>query len=326
MNTTSERVGITLRLKRSSCSLPETGAILIRPLRTFVFLLVSATSMVAYASPSQPLSSKNIETASVSAYVSELKSGNVVYKKNADVVMPIASLTKVMTALVVLDAKQPLKEALTFDANDKKRIYNNYTRIRMQSQLTRGEALRIALMSSENLASAALADNYPGGHSAFVKAMNKKAKALGMTHTRFVDSSGLSPENVSTAADVHKMIMAASKYPEIKKYSTTVVHTAYFKKPRYKLAYTNTNALVRGNKWDITLSKTGYLDVAGHCLAMIANIDKQDYVMVTLDAYGKRTPLGDASRIKKWLTTGDSGDISDSAEHYQRTKLKALTP
>ncbi|MGF1686848.1 D-alanyl-D-alanine endopeptidase [Photobacterium japonica] len=289
---------------------------MIRPLSTLLLLVVSATSFTTLAS--------NIETASVSAYVSELKSGDVVYQKNADVVMPIASLTKVMTAIVVLDAKLPLKEPLTFDTTDKERIYNGYSRIRMQSQLTRGEALRIALMSSENLASAALADNYPGGHTEFVKAMNKKAKQLSMTHTHFVDSSGLSPDNVSTATDVHKMIVAASKYPDIKKYSTTVVHTAYFKKPRYKLGYTNTNALVRGNKWDITLSKTGYLDIAGHCLAMIANINKQDYVMVTLDAYGKRTPLGDASRIKKWITTGDSGDISDSAEHYQRTKLSAL--
>ena len=289
---------------------------MIRPLRTLLLLVVSATSFTTLAS--------NIETASVSAFVSELNSGDVVYQKNADVVMPIASLTKVMTAIVVLDAKLPLKEPLTFDTTDKKRIYNGYSRIRMQSQLTRGEALRIALMSSENLASAALADHFPGGHTAFVAAMNKKAKQLGMTHTRFVDSSGLSPDNVSTATDVHKMIVAASKYPDIKKFSTTVVHTAYFKKPRYKLGYTNTNALVRGNKWDITLSKTGYLDIAGHCLAMIANIDKQDYVMVTLDAYGKRTPLGDASRIKKWITTGDSGDISDSAEHYQRTKLSAL--
>ncbi|WP_299018616.1 D-alanyl-D-alanine endopeptidase [uncultured Photobacterium sp.] len=294
-----------------------------RTLILFFSAICIYTSTIASAKAAK-LDPKKIETASVSTYVTDLKSGKTLYKKNADIVMPIASITKLMTAMVVLDAKQPLTEKITFDQTDKERIYNGYSRIRMESQLSRSETIRIALMSSENLASAALAKSYPGGYDAFIKAMNKKAKSLGMKHTRFVDSSGLSPENVSTAADLAKMVKAAHKYLQIRKYSTTSVHTAYFKKPRYKLAYTNTNALARGKKWKLDLSKTGYLDVAGRCLAMIANVDGKKLVMVMLDAYGKMTPIGDAGRIKKWIQTGNSGKISDSAHHYQRTKLSEL--
>ncbi|OLQ70084.1 peptidase S11 [Photobacterium proteolyticum] len=293
-----------------------------------VLLLVLAlwgTGSAVAATDKTQLDPSKIQTASVSTYVTDLKSGETLFQKNADIVMPIASITKLMTAMVVLDADLSLKEKITFDKTDKERIYNGYSRIRMESQLSRGEAIHIALMSSENLASAALADNYPGGYSAFVEAMNAKAKSLGMTDTRFVDSSGLSPKNVSTAADISKMVKAAYDYPEIRKYSTTPVHTAYFKKPRYKLGYTNTNALARGKKWNVELSKTGYLDIAGYCLAMVTSIDGNKLLMVMLDAYGKLTPVGDAGRIKRWIQTGNSGKISDSAKHYQRTKLAELT-
>jgi D-alanyl-D-alanine endopeptidase (penicillin-binding protein 7) len=289
-----------------------------------VLALWGAGSAIA-ATDKTNLDPSKIQTASVSTFVTDLKSGETLFQKNADIVMPIASITKLMTAMVVLDADLSLKEKITFDKTDKERIYNGYSRIRMESQLSRGEAIHIALMSSENLASAALADNYPGGYSAFVEAMNAKAKSLGMTDTRFVDSSGLSPKNVSTAADISKMVKAAYDYPEIRKYSTTPVHTAYFKKPRYKLGYTNTNALARGKKWNVELSKTGYLDIAGYCLAMVTSIDGNKLLMVMLDAYGKLTPVGDAGRIKRWIQTGNSGKISDSAKHYQRTKLAELT-
>nr|WP_192928662.1 D-alanyl-D-alanine endopeptidase [Photobacterium alginatilyticum] len=288
-------------------------------------LALWGTGSAVAATDETKLDPSKIQTASVSTFVTDLKSGETLFQKNADIVMPIASITKLMTAMVVLDADLSLKEKITFDKTDKERIYNGYSRIRMESQLSRGEAIHIALMSSENLASAALADNYPGGYSAFVEAMNAKAKSLGMTDTRFVDSSGLSPKNVSTAADISKMVKAAYDYPEIRKYSTTPVHTAYFKKPRYKLGYTNTNALARGKKWNVELSKTGYLDIAGYCLAMVTSIDGNKLLMVMLDAYGKLTPVGDAGRIKRWIQTGNSGKISDSAKHYQRTKLAELT-
>ena len=188
--------------------------------------------------------------------------------------------------------------------------------------------MHIALMSSENLAAAALAANYPGGYKAFIRAMNAKAKALGMTHTHFVDSSGLNPKNQSTASDVAKMVRAAYKYPEIRKYTTNgAVHTAYFTHPRYKLGYTNTNtnALVRGEKWKVNVSKTGYLDEAGRCLAMVTTIDGKKILMVMLDSQGKMTPIGDAGRIKQWLQTGKSKAISTDAKFYQQQKLKELT-
>ncbi|WP_370577361.1 D-alanyl-D-alanine endopeptidase [Photobacterium sp. BZF1] len=289
--------------------------------RLFAICLAMSISTV-HASK---LNTDNIQTASVSTYVTDLDTNKTLFQKNADIVMPIASLTKVMTAMVVLDAKLPLDKSISFEKIDKERIYNGYSRIRMGSTLSRGEALHIALMSSENLATAALARQYPGGYEAFIEAMNAKAKSLGMKDTVFVDSSGLDHNNVSTAADITKMVKAAYKYPKIKEYSTTPVHTAYFKKPRYKLGYTNTNALVRGQKWNVGLSKTGYLDIAGHCLAMVTHVEGRQLLIVTLDAYGKLTPVGDAGRIKKWLQSGNSGKVSESAMHYQKQKLSTLT-
>jgi D-alanyl-D-alanine endopeptidase (penicillin-binding protein 7) len=145
-----------------------------------------------------------------------------------------------------------------------------------------------------------------------------------MKNTRFVDSSGLSPNNISTAADLTRMVSAAAKYAQIRDYSTTKVFTANFESPRYRLAYTNTNALVRGGSWDIRLSKTGYLDEAGRCLVMLTKIDNREVVMVMLDSFGKRTPTGDANRIRKWIQTGDSGDIAGAARDYERTRNAAL--
>lgn len=264
---------------------------------------------------------KAVNLASVSAAVVELKSGKPLLEKNTHIVMPIASITKVMTAMVVLDAKLPLKEKIRFSKEDKSRINNYFSRIRVGSELSRSDVLRIALMSSENLAASALGRNYPGGMPAFVKAMNKKAKQLGMTQTRFVDSSGLSEENVSTASDLAKMVRAAAKYPLIKKFSTTSVYTANFKRPRYVLGYTNTNVLIRAGHKDVRLSKTGYLDEAGRCLVMLRKINNKDIVMVMLDSFGKRSPIGDANRIKKWLQTGKQGKVAKAAQNYERMKL-----
>ncbi len=264
---------------------------------------------------------KDVNLASVSAAVANLKTGEPLFNKNAQLVMPIASITKVMTAMVVLDAKLPLDEKIKFTKADKQRINSYFSRIRLDSEISRAEVLRLALMSSENLAAAALAANYPGGYNAFVKAMNKKAKSLGMKNTRFVDSAGLSVENVSTARDLSLMVAAAAKYPKIKEYSTSAVHTAYFKKPKYKLGYTNTNGLVRAGKWEISLSKTGYLDEAGRCLVMITELKGEPVVMVMLDSFGKRSPLGDANRLKKWITTGNVSKVASAASNYEQTKL-----
>ena len=288
------------------------------------FYALTTMTAVYAANSSAKNSKKIVNLASVSASVVDLKSGRSLLKKNTNIIMSIASITKLMTAMVILDSKLSLKEKIKFSKKNKQQINNYYSRIRIESTLSRGDVLRIALMSSENLAAAALGDNYPGGLPAFVKAMNKKARQLGMKHSYFVDSSGLSEKNVSTAADLSKMVAAAAKYSTIRKYTTTKVYTANFKKPRYRLGYTNTNALVRGGKWNIKVSKTGYLDESGRCLVMVTKVNNKDVVMVLLDSFGKRSPTGDAYRIKKWLVSGKTGSVAKSALNYQRNKLQKL--
>lgn len=263
----------------------------------------------------------NLQLASVSAVVVDADSGELIYQKYSDIVKPIASLTKVMTAMVVLDSKQSLREMIRFSQEDRKAINNYYSRIRVDSELPRGEVLRIALMSSENLAAASLGRNFPGGMTAFVAKMNAKAKQLGMKNTQFVDSSGLSHFNVSTAADMAKLVAAAANYPEIEAYSTTSTHTANFRRPVYRLAYVNTNSLVRYKRWDVDVSKTGYLNEAGRCLVMKANVDGRDLLFVMLDSFGKTSPIGDAGRIKRWLASGKGGSVATAAQHYQKKKV-----
>jgi len=283
---------------------------------SLLFILLSLLVLPASAAKKKP-----VNLASVSAAVVDLKTQSTLLEKNSQVVMPIASITKLMTAMVILDAKLSLKEKIRFDKADRKKINNYFSRIRNESELSRGDVIRIALMSSENLAASALGRTFPGGAKAIVKAMNKKAKKLAMKKTRFVDSTGLSEKNVSTAADLAKMVAAASKYPLLRKYSTTQVYTARFKKPRYILGYTNTNSLIRRGSKDVKLSKTGYLDKAGRCLVMLTKVDNKEVIMVMLDSLGKRSPIGDVNRIKKWLKTGKQGKVAKSAVKYERQKL-----
>ena len=288
-------------------------------------VLLFALSFILFA-PAQSAESgiktqKSVNLASVSSMIIDLKNNSVLFEKNSNMVMPIASLTKLMTAMVILDAKLSLKEKIRFSKQDKNNINNYFSRIRIGSELSRADVLRIALMSSENLAASALARTYPGGMPAFVNAMNKKAKTLGMKKTHFVNSTGLSKENVSTASDLARMVIAASKYKLIKEYTTTKVYTARFKKPRYVLAYTNTNVLVRAGHKDVKLSKTGYLDEAGRCLVMLRKVGNKNVVMVFLDSFGKRSPIGDANRTKKWLQTGKRGKVAKAASNYERVKL-----
>jgi len=259
--------------------------------------------------------------ASVSAIVVDAKTGKILHKKNSNLVMPIASITKMMTAMVTLDAKLSLKERIQFKKIDRQRVNNYFSKIRIGSKLKRADVIRIAVMASENLAASALGRSYPGGMKAMVKAMNQKAKKLGMKNTHFADSTGLSVSNVSTAKDLAKMVKAASKYALIKKYTTTKVYTARFKKPRYIVGYTNTNLLVRRGKKEVKLSKTGYLDLAGRCLVMQTRYNNKDVIVVLLDSFGKRSPVGDANRIKKWLKTGKPGRVAKSAVNYANTKI-----
>jgi serine-type D-Ala-D-Ala endopeptidase (penicillin-binding protein 7) len=292
-----------------------------RHLIAVLLVLCSAVAQVAAADPSanHSLGAAHLQLASVSALVIDAKSGETLFSKHDDVPLPIASVTKVMTAMVVLDGGQSLDEWLTIDGWDNRFGKNAYSRMRIGSQAKRGELVRIALMSSENLATQILARNYPGGSSAFVAAMNARAKALGMANTVFIDPAGLSPDNRSTARDLSRMVTAAYEYPEIRKFSTGHQHTAHFRNPAYTLPYGNTNPLVASERWQLGLTKTGYLVEAGRCLVMVAQIDTRPVVMVLLNSLGTRTPIGDAGRVRRWLTTGETAAVAGAAlEHEQR--------
>ncbi len=302
----------------------EHGVFVRALLITFLLLTSMLTSVLGHADPihfkSARLDPKKLTLASVGAMVMPAVESRVLYSKNADIKMPIASITKVMTAMVVLDAQLPLDERIEIVSNYYKAGKNAYSRIRPGSKLKRKELLRLALMSSENRAAATLGRRVPGGLSAFVKQMNRKAAQLEMHNTLFVDSTGLSTENVSTAADLARMVKAALAYPMIREYSTTPRFTAEFRKPKYRLHYGNTNVLIHRKQWEIKLSKTGYLSEAGRCLVMAATIDRQQVIMVLLDSFGKRTPMGDAGRIKRWLLTGEGGSLSTAAAAYEQEK------
>lgn len=269
-----------------------------------------------------PLDTSKVTLGAVKAAVYDLDSGEMLYSKHADWVTPIASLTKVMTALVVLESDQSLDAWLEIPSPDLETRKNAYSRMRIGSQLQRRDLLKLALMSSENLAAYTLAYHHPGGVDAFVSDMNNKGKQIGMLDSTFVDPSGLSKNNLATAADMIKLLAAAAKYEEIQQYSTTSRYTARFRSPRYSLGYGNTNRLVRRNNWDISLSKTGYITEAGRCLLIMSKLDGKQVGMVFLDAFGKLTPLGDAARIKHWITTGNAGHIAGAALRYALDKAE----
>jgi D-alanyl-D-alanine endopeptidase (penicillin-binding protein 7) len=230
--------------------------------------------------------------------------GQVVYSKNPDEVLPIASITKLMTAVVVLDSGLPLDEVITISADDKDFLRNTHSRLQVGSQLTRRELLHIALMSSENRAAAALGRTHPAGKAAFVQLMNAKARVLGMRNTHFADSTGLDGGNVSTARDLVKLAQAAASHPLIREYTTTAESEVEPGTRGTPMLYRNSNRLVRGGHWDIQLSKTGYLNEAGRCLLMQAEVAGKPLVFVFLSGPGRQTPMGDANRIRVWLENG----------------------
>jgi D-alanyl-D-alanine endopeptidase (penicillin-binding protein 7) len=237
---------------------------------------------------------------SAAALVVDLDDGRTIYGKNAQNRTPIASITKLMTSMVVLDANLPHDETIYIDAADYDSIKHTGSRLGMGTGLPRRDMLRLALMSSENRAAASLSRTYPGGTAAFVAAMNRKATELGMSSTHFVDPTGLSSENVSTAEDLVKMVKGAYEYPLIREFTTTSTHEVETAAGR-SLQFRNSNGLVRSSTWDIGLSKTGYISEAGRCLVMQAKIAARPVIIVLLDSWGKQTRIGDANRIKKWL-------------------------
>ncbi|WP_279486211.1 D-alanyl-D-alanine endopeptidase [Aeromonas veronii] len=225
--------------------------------------------------------------------------GEVISERNGNRVMPIASLTKLMTALVVLDANLRLNEMLTVTNADIDRIKGTGSRLAIGSRLSRAEMLHIALMSSENRAASALARHYPGGQRAFVEAMNAKARMLGMWNTRYADSTGLNPRNVSTAQDLAKLAAAAASYPLIRQYSTD--EQSYVRTNKRQLHYLNSNRLIREGQWEFTLSKTGYIREAGRCLVLGTKVNREPVIMVLLNAETTNDRVADAKRIKTWL-------------------------
>ena len=229
--------------------------------------------------------------------------GQTLFSKNADQVSPIASITKVMTAMVVLDAKLSMEEPIELTADDIDLLKNTRSRLPIGAHFRRDDLLRLALMASDNRAASALGRNYPGGINAFVAAMNAKAQALGLTQTHYVDSSGLSPANVSSPQDLAKLVAAAAKYPLIKEYSTTGAVNVQLPDSKRTLSFVNTNALVRASDWKIGLSKTGYISEAGRCLVMRVRLASRDFIVVLLDSWGRYSRIGDANRIKKWVET-----------------------
>ena len=233
-------------------------------------------------------------------YVQDLSSNRVLYSRNDDEVRPIASISKLMTAIVIVDARLPMDEVITITQDDVDRVKFSSSRLAVGTRLTRQDLLHLALMSSENRAAHALGRTYPGGMDAFVREMNLKSKSIGMTHTRFVEPTGLSSENVSTPKDLVKLLQASAQRPTIREFTTSDEHEVRRGKGSPTL-FRNTNALVRKPEWDIKVSKTGYISEAGQCLVMVARINNRDTAIVLLDSGGKATRIGDATRIRQMV-------------------------
>ena len=270
-----------------------------------------------WVTPAVSVDASKLKLASANALIFDTQSQRPIYAKGADQVTAIASVTKLMTAMVVIDAGQSLAEPLTIDIGDLDLLKASHSRLRLGSTMTRREMLQLALMSSENRAASCLARNYPGGSAAFVAAMNRKAASLGMSHTHFSDATGLSSDNVATARDLARMVEAAAGYALIREFTTTASHTVELQPTGHVLDFNNTNSLVRGGEWDIVLSKTGFIREAGRCLVMLANIASRPVVIVLLDSYGRLSRVADAQRVRHWLETGEAL-VLPSASHSAR--------
>ena len=268
---------------------------------TLFIILIAAFPATVSADNSKFLGLKgdpNLRSASVIVLDGN---GDIIFSKDTDTVRSIASITKLMTAMVTLDAKLDLEENLTITKADRDLIRLTGSRLDAGAKLTRRELLLLALMSSENRAATALGRTYPGGMDKFVAQMNRKAKSLGMNNSRFADPAGLRTENLSTANDLAKMLAAAKGYPLITQSTTTLREEVRPYSRRGPLNYVNTNRLLKNAKWDIELSKTGYINEAGRCLVMQANIEGEAISIVLLNSFGKLTPYGDSNRLRQWM-------------------------
>ncbi len=252
------------------------------------------------------------------ALVVRADNGEVLFRKNTSEPVPIASITKLMTAIIVLDAQQSLNEELRVTNDDIDRLKRTPSRLAVGVKLTRGEFMHLALMASENRAASVLLRNYPGGRRAAVAAMNRKARELGMTQSRFVDGTGLSPQNRASPVDLVRLVKAADSYTDIRHYSTSSRLTV--RVGRRLQSFGNTNSLVRSPSWDIALTKTGYTNEAGRCLVMQAQIAEMPVILVLMDSYGSKTRIGDANRVRQWL---EASQPARAAQIHEETATLA---
>jgi serine-type D-Ala-D-Ala endopeptidase (penicillin-binding protein 7) len=257
-----------------------------------IFLAVVASAAVA-----KPALAPKLKSSSV--LIIDPTDSSVLYSRNSDVAAPIASITKLMTALVVLEARQPMDEPLEITQAETDLPKANVSRLTVGTVLTRSDLMHLALMSSENRAAHALAANYPGGVRACVAAMNAKARALGMRSAHFDDPTGLSSDNVASPEDLSKLVIAASHNAVIREYSTDPSYTV--RVHRHLVEFRNTDNLVANPAWNIVVQKTGYIAEAGKCLVMEAVIEGRNVVIVLLDSLGKYTRVADAKRVKSWM-------------------------
>ena len=251
------------------------------------------------------LNPRKLRLHSSAAVVFDQRDGVVLFEQDANEQRPIASLTKLMTAMVILDAKLPMDEIIPIKRADRDRLRGSKSRLSYGTLLTREDMLHIALAASENRAAAALARTFPGGKKAFVEAMNKKARTLGLRNTRFADSTGLHSKNISTANDLTKLVATAYQYPVIREMSTDGKDYVVDRRSGWKVEFLNTNRLVRRKQWDINLSKTGYIADAGYCMVMQTNINERPVIIVLLNSWGKLSKFGDSNRIKRWLSNAE---------------------
>lgn len=266
------------------------------------WLFAASTLLFTSLSWSQPLPAGKLQIKSAAVLIMDEDDATVLYSKQPQKVMPIASITKLMTALVVLEGKQPLDETVTILQVDRDKSKASASRLTVGTKLTRSELLHLALMSSENRAAQAVCRAYTGGLPACLKAMNAKARELGMKNSRFADPTGLSSDNVATASDLVKLVMAASHQSLIEEYSTSEHLTV--RVGRQLLEFRNTNSLTSKDDWNISVQKTGFTQDAGQCLVMRATIQDRPTVIVLLNSFGKLTRVADARRIRKWIEGG----------------------
>lgn len=257
-------------------------------------------TVLAFHADATPNHDPRLKSSSV--LIIDQSDSSVLYSRNSDVALPIASITKLMTALVVLDAQQPLDQPIQITEADRDLPKASFSRLAVGTVLSRGDLMHLALMSSENRAAHALGSNYPGGMSAMVAAMNAKAATLGMTNSHFVDPTGLSSQNVASPEDLSKLVIAASHNATIREYSTDSRHSVTIH--RRLVEFRNTDNLVANPTWNIIVQKTGYIAEAGKCLVMAAVIEGRSVIIVLLDSFGKNTRVADAKRIKTWMEAG----------------------